>query len=145
MPTDFEEIYRYLRLAHYQNLFATINEKPGSLSATEAFSVEVIYLLGEPTLGEFADFIGISQPNASYKVNALVSKGYITKESGESDKRECRLIVTKKFRDYYGSQLPDFSGFTKEFSVEENAVLQKLSQRISKDISSIVKKYDNKA
>jgi len=145
MPTDSEEIYRYLRLAHYQNLFATISEKPGSLSATEAFSVEVIYLLGEPTLGEFADFIGISQPNASYKVNALVSKGYITKESGESDKRECRLIVTKKFRDYYGSQLPDFSGFTKEFSAEENAVLQKLSQRISKDISSIVKKYDNKA
>ena len=138
MPTDFEEIYRYLRLAHYQNLFATINEKPGSLSATEAFSVEVIYLLGEPTLGEFADFIGISQPNASYKVNALVSKGYITKESGESDKRECRLVVTKKFRDYYGSQVPDISGITRKFSQEENAVLLKLSQRISKEITSII-------
>lgn len=138
MPTDFEEIYRYLRLAHYQNLFATINEKPGSLSATEAFSVEVIYLLGEPTLGEFADFIGISQPNASYKVNALVSKGYITKESGESDKRECRLVVTRKFRDYYGSQVPDISGITKKFSQEENAVLLKLSQRISKEITSII-------
>lgn len=138
MPTDFEEIYRYLRLAHYQNLFATINEKPGSLSATEAFSVEVIYLLGEPTLGEFADFIGISQPNASYKVNALVTKGYITKESGESDKRECRLVVTRKFRDYYGSQLPDISGITKKFSQEENAVLLKLSQRISKEITSII-------
>ena len=36
MPTDSEEIYRYLRLAHYQNLFATISEKPGSLSATLA-------------------------------------------------------------------------------------------------------------
>lgn len=138
MPTDFEEIYRYLRLAHYQNLFATINEKPGSLSATEAFSVEVIYLLGEPTLGEFADFIGISQPNASYKVNALVSKGYITKESGENDKRECRLVVTRKFRDYYGSQVPDISGITKQFSQEENAVLLKLSQRISKEITSII-------
>lgn len=145
MPTDFEEIYRYLRLAHYQNLFATINEKPGSLSATEAFSVEVIYLLGEPTLGEFADFIGISQPNASYKVNALVSKGYITKESGENDKRECRLVVTGKFRDYYGSQVPDISSITKKFSQEENAVLLKLSQRISKEITSIIDTVDKEA
>ncbi|NCB75017.1 MAG: MarR family transcriptional regulator [Clostridia bacterium] len=138
MATDFEGIYRYFRLAHYQNLFATISEKPGSLSATEAFSVEVIYLLGEPTIGEFADFIGISQPNASYKVNALVSKGYITKESGESDKRECRLAVTKKFRDYYGTQMPDISGITKDFSEEENAVLRKLSQRLAKEISNVV-------
>ncbi len=144
MPTDFEEIYRYLRLAHYQNLFATINEKPGSLSATEAFSAEVIYLLSEPTLGEFADFIGISQPNASYKVNALVAKGYITKESGESDKRECRLVVTKKFRDYYGSQVPDISSIAKQFSEEETTVLKKLSQKISKEISSIIDKDKTK-
>lgn len=136
MATDFEELYRYLRLIHYQKLFATISEKPGSLSATEAFSVEVIYLLGEPTLGEFADFIGISQPNASYKVSALVSKGYITKESGESDKRECRLIVTKKFLDYYGSQVPDISRITVDFSEEENAVLNKLSREIAKELSS---------
>jgi len=145
MATDFDQIYRYLRLAHYQNLFATISETPGSLSATEAFSVEVIYLLGEPTLGEFADFIGISQPNASYKVYGLVAKGYITKESCESDKRECRLVVTKKFRDYYGSQVPDISGITKEFSEEENAVLVKLTERISKKISSIINKDEKKA
>lgn len=139
MTTDFEEIYRYLRLAHYRNLFSMIREKPGSLSATEAFSVEVIYLLGEPTLGEFAEFIGISQPNASYKVNTLVTKGYITKESCESDKRECRLVVTKKFRDYYGSQIPDISQITKEFSEEEKNVLDKLEQRVAKKLSAIIK------
>ncbi|MGI5986086.1 MAG: MarR family transcriptional regulator [Clostridiales bacterium] len=139
MTTDFEEIYRYLRLAHYRNLFSMIREKPGSLSATEAFSVEVIYLLGEPTLGEFAEFIGISQPNASYKVNTLVTKGYITKESCESDKRECRLVVTKKFRDYYGSQIPDISQITKELSEEEKNVLDKLEQRVAKKLSAIIK------
>jgi len=138
MATDFEEIYRYLRLTHYRNLFATISEKPGSLSATEAFSVEVIYLLGEPTLGEFAKFLGISQPNASYKVNALVSKGYITKEACESDKRECRLIVTAKFQDYYGSQVPDLSDIMKDFSHEELAALAKLSSRVASEISSII-------
>lgn len=143
MATDFEQIYRYLRLVHYQNLFATISEKSGSLSATEAFSAEVIYLLGEPTIGEFADFIGISQPNASYKVISLVSKGYITKEACENDKRECRLVVTQKFLDYYGSQVPDFSGLTKDFSEEETAVLIKLSQRISRDIMSTISKHGN--
>ena len=143
IATDFEQIYRYLRLVHYQNLFATISEKPGSLSATEAFSAEVIYLMGEPTIGEFADFIGISQPNASYKVISLVSKGYITKEACENDKRECRLVVTQKFLDYYGTQIPDFSGLTKDFSEEETAVLIKLTQRISKDIMSTINKHSN--
>lgn len=139
MVTDFDELYRYLRLAHYQKLFATISEKPGSLSATEAFSVEVIYLLGEPTIGEFANFLGISQPNASYKVISLVSKGYITKQLCETDKRECRLIATKKFLDYYGSQVPDVSSITKDFSDEEKAVLQKLSRLLAEDISKNLK------
>ena len=135
MVNDFEELYRYLRLAHYQKLFATISEKQGSLSATEAFSVEVIYLLGKPTIGEFADFLGISQPNASYKVVSLVSKGYIQKKPCENDKRECRLAVTKKFLDYYGSQIPNISGITKGFSDEENAVMRKLSQKIAQEIT----------
>ena len=139
MATDFEELYRYLRLAHYQKLFTTISEKPGSLSATEAFSVEVIYLLGEPTIGEFADFLGISQPNASYKVISLVSKGYIMKRPCENDKRECRLVVTQKFLDYYGSQVPDISNITKGFSDEENAVLRKLSKILADDISKALK------
>ncbi|MEZ4509662.1 MAG: hypothetical protein R2912_09905 [Eubacteriales bacterium] len=39
-----------------------MHEKAGSLSATEAFSAEVIYLLGNPTVGEFAEYIGISSP-----------------------------------------------------------------------------------
>ena len=135
MATDFEELYRYLRLAHYQKLFATISEKQGSLSATEAFSVEVIHVLGEPTIGEFADFLGISQPNASYKVVSLVSKGYIKKKPCENDKRECRLAVTQKFLDYYGSQVPDISSITKDFSDAENAVLRKLSRKIADEIS----------
>ncbi|MEA4895777.1 MAG: MarR family transcriptional regulator [Oscillospiraceae bacterium] len=139
MANDFDELYRYLRLAHYQKLFATISERPGSLSATEAFSVEVIYLLNEPTIGQFADFLGISQPNASYKVISLVSKGYITKQPCETDKRECRLIVTKKFLDYYGSQVPDVSGITKNFTDEEKSVLKKLSGLLAAEIAKGLK------
>ncbi len=104
------ELYKNLRLSHYRNLFGQLKEKAGSLSATEAFSVEVIYLLNQPTISEFADFIGISQPNASYKVNSLVTKGYLERISSDDDRREAHLCVTKKFMDYYGRQLPDTKG-----------------------------------
>ena len=101
------ELYKNLRLSHYRNLFGQLREKAGSLSATEAFSAEVIYLLDRPTIGEFAEFIGISQPNASYKVNSLVTKGYLERVNSDDDHREAHLHVTKKFLDYYGRQLPD--------------------------------------
>jgi DNA-binding MarR family transcriptional regulator len=103
------DFYRNLRLTHYRNLFGQLREKAGSLSATEAFSAEVIYLLKNPTIGEFADFIGISQPNASYKVASLVAKGYLERVSNDEDHREAHLYVTKKFLDYYGRQMPDLS------------------------------------
>ncbi len=110
-PSDIfsavSDFYRSIRLSHYRNLFGQLREKAGSLSATEAFSAEVIYLMGNPTIGEFADYIGISQPNASYKVTSLVTKGYLERVSNDDDHREAHLYVTGKFLDYYGRQMPD--------------------------------------
>ena len=60
-----------------------------------------------PTVTEFADFIGISQPNATYKVNSLVQKGYIEKFS-EGDKRKTLLRVSGKFRSYYPETMSTF-------------------------------------
>ena len=77
-----------------------LREKTGSLSATEAFSADVIHLLGRPTLGQFAATLGISQPNATYKVNNLAAKGYLEKIPGE-DRREVRLQTAGKFNAYY--------------------------------------------
>src|SRR5699024_3625387 len=94
---SFVKFYKRVRLMHYQELFGRIREKDGSLSATEAFAVDVIYLLGSPTLTQFADALGISQPNATYKVNNLVAKGYVKKTTSEGDKRECRVTVCDKF------------------------------------------------
>lgn len=99
------DLYKKLRLVHYRRMFGRIHERDGSLSATEAFAVDVIYLLEKPTLGEFAACLGISQPNATYKVNNLMAKGYVEKRASESDRRECRLCVTEKFMDYFGAQI----------------------------------------
>ena len=93
--------YEQFRLISYRSLFRLLRERDGSLSATEAFAVDVIYLLRGPTLKEFADCIGISQPNATYKVNNLAAKGYVNRHTPEGDRRECRLSVAERFHTYY--------------------------------------------
>ncbi|MDD4311988.1 MAG: MarR family winged helix-turn-helix transcriptional regulator [Eubacteriales bacterium] len=132
------DLYRNLRLSHYRNLFGQLREKAGSLSATEAFSAEVIYLLDRPTIGEFADFIGISQPNASYKVTSLVTKGYLERVCSNDDHREAHLHVTKKFLDYYGRQLPDMksavSSALTSFNEQEIELLAKLFHKLNRHL-----------
>ena len=132
------ELYRNLRLSHYRNLFGQLREKAGSLSATEAFSAEVIYLLDRPTIGEFADFIGISQPNASYKVTSLVTKGYLERVCSDDDHREAHLHVTKKFLDYYGRQLPDMKSAVASaltsFTEQEIELLNRLFHKLNRHL-----------
>lgn len=137
---EVSDLYRNLRLSHYRNLFRQLREKAGSLSATEAFSAEVIYLLDRPTIGEFADFIGISQPNASYKVTSLVAKGYLERISSDDDHREAHLHVTKKFLDYYGRQLPDMKSAVTSalvsFTEQEIQLLFRLFGKLNHHLSA---------
>ena len=102
LTTQIVELYKRFRLMTYRKLFGRIREKDGSLSATEAYTVDVIYLLGSPTVTQLAEVLGISQPNATYKVNNLVAKGYVVKAVSEEDKRETRLQVCDRFYRYYG-------------------------------------------
>ena len=99
LTAQIADLYKRFRLMTYRKLFGRIREKDGSLSATEAYTVDVIYLLGNPTVTQLAEALGISQPNATYKVNNLVAKGYVLKTISEEDKRECRLQVCDR---YYG-------------------------------------------
>lgn len=100
---EITELYKKSRLLTYQEMFGRIREKDGSLSATEAYAVDVIYLLGNPTITQLAETLGISQPNATYKVNNLVNKGYVIKTVSADDKRECHLTVSDRFYKYYGN------------------------------------------
>ena len=97
---DFESIYREFRLQLYRRIFSIVGERPGSLSATEFFAAEVIYLLKNPTISQFAEYLKISSPNAAYKIRSLVEKGYITKAQTD-DKRSYRVRVKEKFTQYY--------------------------------------------
>lgn len=91
-------MYHKLRLLSYRNLFRRGRDKGEALSATEAFSADVIHLLGEPTVSQFAGYIGISQPNATYKVNNLMAKGYVQKVASETDRREFRLQTGSRYK-----------------------------------------------
>lgn len=99
MEEKFLEVYDKFKLEFFRRIFELVREREGSLSAMEAFSIEVIHALHEPTIGEFAEFLNISQSNATYKVNNLIKKGYLIKQNSEADRREYHLVLSDK---YYG-------------------------------------------
>ena len=100
LEKSFAEVYNKFKLQFYRRVFELVRERDGSLSAMEAFSLEVIYMLGEPTVSQFADFLNISQSNATYKVNNLIKKGYLERQNSTVDRREYHLILSEKYYIY---------------------------------------------
>ncbi len=95
------ELYNKCRVYFYMRVFSRFESREATLTTVESFSIECIRALGEPTVQEFANMMGISAPNAAYKVNSLIQKGYIEKIQSESDRREYHLRPTAKFLEYY--------------------------------------------
>ena len=96
----FFNVYTKFKLHFYQEIFSRFQDREASLTTVETFCMEIILALGEPTVNEFSNFVGISPPNAAYKINSLIQKGYVTKEQSPDDKREYHLSVTQKYFDY---------------------------------------------
>lgn len=90
----FIQLHRRMRLVIYRRLL----RRTGQLSAADAFAADIIYLLEQPTLTQFAGEMGISQPSASYRVNELAQKGVVEKVTSPQDRRECRLRVGAEYR-----------------------------------------------
>ena len=134
----FNEVYIKFKLNFYRGIFERLKERDSSLSAAEAYAVEVIFALGEPTIGRFAEFLHISLPNATYKINGLIYKGYIKKVNSSTDKREYHLVTTERFRDYY-SISQNYVNLVMErirerFSREETEQLEKMLLVISQEL-----------
>ena len=120
LDKSFTEVYDKFKLQFYRKVFELVRERDGSLSAMEAFSLEVIKILGQPTVGQFADFLNISQSNATYKVNSLIKKGYLERENSQTDRREYHLVLSEKFYNYIGL-----------ISSYENVVMERIKSRFS--------------
>ena len=123
-------IYAKMRLAFYRRIFTELKGREGSLSATEVFSVDIIDSLNRPTIGEFTEFIGVSFPSATYKVNSLEDKGYLKRVRSETDKRESYLELTQKYYEYAKLKDPDVNEIAlkikAEFSEEEINLLDRM-------------------
>ena len=100
LEKNFLEVYDKFKLKFYRGVFEMVRERDGSLSAMEAISLEVINMLSEPTVGQFADFLNISQSNATYKVNNLIKKGYLERQNS------CLLYTSPSPRDRCLSRMP---------------------------------------
>ena len=99
---SFEQIYAKFKLHFYQQVFSSsLQNREATLTTVETFCMEIIHAMGHPTINEFANFIEISSPNAAYKVNSLIQKGYLKKVRSENDRREYHLHPTQKYLDYY--------------------------------------------
>ncbi|MBQ3535015.1 MAG: MarR family transcriptional regulator [Clostridia bacterium] len=133
--------YARFRLITYRSMFRLLRERDSSLSAAEAFAVDVIYLLQEPTIKEFADCLGISQPNATYKVNHLIQKGYVQKTPSQEDRREAHLHVTDKYMRYWnesnGSLTRALTVLQDRFSADEVATFTRMLQELTEILPEV--------
>ena len=138
LEQSFSDIYMKFKVHFYQEVFKQIHSRETTLSTVEVFCVEIIHALHEPTVNEFANFIQVSSPNAAYKVNSLIKKGYIEKVQSEHDKREYHLRVTPKYFEYYNLSQNYLSEVTKRaeehFSTEEIMKFDQMLEEISKGL-----------
>ena len=101
LEDSFIEVYTKFKLHFYREIFSGFQCREATLTAVETFCMEIIQALKEPTINEFASFVNISSPNAAYKVNSLIQKGYVEKVQSPKDRREYHLRPTQKYMDYY--------------------------------------------
>ncbi|MDF2843712.1 MAG: hypothetical protein K0R00_2138 [Herbinix sp.] len=135
LEEQFEKLYITFRNNYCKNLFSSVNEEEDSLSPTEAYCVEAIYLMNRPTIHQFAEYVNISQPNATYRISNLIDKGYVKKVSSKADRREFYLEVTDKFTNTYGVNasfnMDLMNGIREKFSKDEILQLEMMIERIN--------------
>lgn len=134
----FNTVYAKFKLHFYKEIFDRFQSREASLTTVEVFCMETILALGRPSINEFATFMRISSPNAAYKVNSLIKKGYIRKVQSLTDRREYHLEVTQKYIDYYNisSQYTDIvmERICSRFSQEDCAKLTEMLNIVSHEL-----------
>ena len=138
MEENFITVFDKFKFQFFRKIFESVRERDGSLSAMEACSLEIIDLLGAPTIGEFADFLNISQSNATYKVNSLMRKGYLVRQNSETDRREYHLVLSEKYYNYMAF-LTSYEDtvcrrIQDRFSEEELTVFDRILKTISEEL-----------
>lgn len=143
LEDSFAEVYTKFKLHFYQEIFSRFQSREATLTAVETFCMEIIQALKEPTINEFASFVHISSPNAAYKVNSLIQKGYVEKIQSPKDRREYHLRPTQKYMDYYNissnyrQEVMDRikNRFTQEEASQLDRMLQVVGQELMPEVA----------
>lgn len=134
----FQQVYTKFKLHFYKQVFNKFETREATLTTVESFCMEVIMALGSPTIAEFSNMMNLSTPNAAYKINNLVKKGYVKKVQSETDKREYHLYPTRKYIDYYSisyAYLQKVVDRAKQrFTVEELQNLERMLSIVSEEL-----------
>lgn len=134
----FFNVYTKFKLHFYKEIFQRFQTREASLTTVETFCMETILALGNPTINEFASFMYISPPNAAYKINSLIKKGYVRKIQSEVDRREYHLEVTPKYIEYYNISssymLEVMERISQRFPPEDCQKLTEMLTVISKEL-----------
>lgn len=135
---SFVNIYTKFKMHFYQKVFERFQDREATLTTVETFCMEMIYALDNPTVAEFANLANISSPNAAYKVNSLVKKGYLRKVQSKDDKREYHLEATEKYINYYnisyGYMQVVMDRIRERFDKEEMETLDRVLEIIDKEL-----------
>ncbi len=138
MEKEFKAVYNRFKLHFYRHIFGTLNNADCEMTVMEALAAEVIYAMGEPTMSQFAAAVGISAPNATYRIQSLVKKGYVERIASTGDRREQHLRVTRKFIEHYAIN-EDYIGvvskrIAERYSEEETRMFEGLLGTISREL-----------
>lgn len=143
---DLKAIYKKTKLYNYHRIFRKIHERgDDSLTALEVLCLDLIQGMESPTQTEFAKYINISKPNATYRVNTLEEKGYLRKIQSEEDGRIFYLELTDKAKELLGTGERYIDLITRrlmrQFSAEELAVYEKIMSTISEKFMIEMDRY----
>ena len=127
--TVLEDIITMANINFYTKIYSGFEKREATLTYTESMVVNIIDSLEKPTVNELVKILGISQPNISYKINTLVSKGYVEKVQSKEDGREFILRLTDRFKTYKKIAFSSIS-----------EVMDRLEEKLSKeDMENIYK------
>jgi DNA-binding MarR family transcriptional regulator len=149
LEKSFSDIYTKFKMSLYSKVFKEFSDNDAeALTAVEVLCMEIIVALKDPTINEFATFAKLSPPNAAYKVNRLIKKGYVNKVQSTTDKREYHLIATEKYAKNYGV-IYDYIGVVMsrvkdKFSPDDVDKLDALLQATSEELMPEVELEEDK-
>jgi DNA-binding MarR family transcriptional regulator len=141
---------RSFRLLHHlgqrvQFLADRLYEADG-VTAQQAMLMNLVQMLGRPSLRELARAFGTSHQNAKQIASALVRKGFVAIIDDPDDGRVRRVAVTPKGRRYWaGRDGADFAQVATWFaglSADEVAQLLALLQKLAESVRAAVDRVE---